>query len=203
MYWVKTSTIFKFIFKGLVWSIPAKKNTLFLTFDDGPTPGVTDFVLDILDHYNAKATFFCLGKNIEQHPGIFEDIIQQDHAVGNHTYSHKNGWKTKNKIYYQDVKDFPYPTKLFRPPYGKITLSQYSVLRTQYSIIMWDVLSGDFDPKVSGEQCLTNVLKYAQPGSIIVFHDSVKAREKLKYALPKVLEHFSNKGYEFSAIAEL
>ena len=200
MYGVKTPGPLKAVFKNLVWDIPVESKTLFLTFDDGPTPEVTEFVLDTLKEYNAKATFFCLGKNIERHPDIFQKVLDGDHKIGNHTWSHKNGWKTKNKEYFEDIEAFPLETKLFRPPYGRISLSQISVLKSQYSIIMWDVLSGDFDPKVSNDQCLANVVDNAGNGSIVVFHDSAKARDRLKFALPKVLEIYSDKGFQFATI---
>ena len=200
MYGVKTPGLLKLLFKKLTWDVPVKSKTLFLTFDDGPTPQVTEFVLTTLAQFNAKATFFCLGKNIERHPAIFKKILLAGHGIGNHTYSHKNGWKTANEIYLNDVAAFPYRTKLFRPPYGRISLSQIALLKSEYSIIMWDVLSGDFDTTISNEQCLSNVIDHARPGSIIVFHDSMIAQERMEYALPKVLEHYTTKGYCFEKI---
>ncbi|PKP12450.1 MAG: polysaccharide deacetylase family protein [Bacteroidetes bacterium HGW-Bacteroidetes-3] len=211
-YFIKTSSLLKFIFRNWVWSYASKKNVLYLTFDDGPTPEITEWTLNELAKYKAKATFFCIGKNIGEHPEIFQKIIEEKHTVGNHTNNHLNGWKTKTEIYLENIEESEkYFTqylklktknlKLFRPPYGKITLSQSRKIRKKgYKIIMWDVLSADFDTTISNENCLENVIRNIQNGSIIVFHDSVKASEKLKFVLPKVLEYYSYHGFIFKSI---
>jgi peptidoglycan-N-acetylglucosamine deacetylase len=192
----------KTFFPSAVWNIPTKEKTLYLTFDDGPVPEVTPYVLDLLKQYNAKATFFCVGENLKKHPAVFQRILKEGHAVGNHTYHHLKGWKTANENYFEDIKqcDHLVQSKLFRPPYGKMKPSQFTILNSQFSIIMWDVLSKDYDQSLTGEQCLQRVLGKAKNGSIIVFHDSVKAFDRLQYALPKVLEHFSENGFEFKKI---
>lgn len=196
--------------KKQVWSIPTSKKEIYLTFDDGPTPEITEWVLNELNKYDAKATFFCIGKNILQHPTILEKILSENHRIGNHTQNHIKGWGTDNTIYLNDIlkaetvlnkHNIKSTRKLFRPPYGKINNSQLKkVISNGYSVIMWDVLSADFDMSISGEQCLNNVLVNAKKGSIIVFHDSKKASKNLKYALPKVLEHFKKEGYIFNPI---
>jgi|SRR6218665_1220573 len=202
-FWVKTNRFVKWIFPKYVWDIPNKKNKVFLTFDDGPTPEVTEWTLDLLKQYDAKATFFCIGDNIEKHPEIFQKVIREGHAIGNHTFNHLKGWETENERYFENVKNCDesirnqnIQTQLFRPPYGKIKPSQSKVLRKSgYKIIMWDIISFDFDTSISKEKCLENVLKNARSGSLIVFHDSVKAKQNLKYALPKTLEFLKEKGF--------
>lgn len=202
MFFAKTPLLLKKYYANLTWSIPVNDKRLFLTFDDGPTPEITNWVLDTLQEYNAKATFFCLGANIEKHPQIYQRIKTQ-HAIGNHSYSHLNGWKTKNETYFKDIEKCHQLTNalLFRPPYGRIKKSQIAYLQKKYKIIMWEVLSGDFDETISKEKCLKNVLTHTKNGSIIVFHDSIKAARNLKYALPKFLEHFSKKGFLFEIIS--
>lgn len=212
-YFIKTPILLKFIFRNRVWRLSTKKKVLYLTFDDGPTPEITEWTLDELKKYEAKATFFCIGKNIAEHPEIFQNILEENHAVGNHTNNHLNGRKTKTAAYLQNIEEAEnyfeknrkseiINLKLFRPPYGRLTLSQSKKIRKKgYKIIMWDVLSADFDPKISNEKCLENVIRNIENGSIIIFHDSVKASEKLKFVLPKVLEYYSAKGYKFGPLA--
>lgn len=212
MYFTKTPAFAKRLLKEITWSISTREKEIYLTFDDGPAPEITEWTLDILRKYNAKATFFCIGKNIENHPGLFHKIISENHSIGNHTYDHPNGWKTDTESYLENVKKCEQvinkcqlttanaSAKFFRPPYGKILKSHISSLKSQYSIIMWDVLSGDFDQKISGEKCFNNVVKNAKKGSIVVFHDSEKARKNLLYALPKTLEYFGKSGYCFRAL---
>jgi len=211
-YFIKTPNLLKFIFRNWVWRLPSKEKVLYLTFDDGPTPEITEWTLNELKKYEAKATFFCIGKNIAQHPVIFQKILKENHAVGNHTNNHLNGWKTGTSAYLQNIEEAEkyfeenrkseiVNLKLFRPPYGKITFSQSKNIRKMgYKIMMWDVLSADFDPNVSNENCLENVIRNIENGSIIVFHDSVKASEKLKFVLPKLLEYYSYLGYKFKHI---
>ena len=210
-YFPRTPRIMMRLFSEYTWRFSSKQKKLFLTFDDGPTPEITPFVLDQLKKYNAKATFFCIGKNIEKHPDIFKQIIEDGHAIGNHTHNHLKGWKTKTNKYLDDVlqceKTISKTTKnsskprLFRPPYGKIKRKQAKrLIMNNYKVIMWDVLSADFDTKVSKQQCFQNVVKHSKNGSVIVFHDSIKASKKMQYALPQFLEIFSKKGYIFSKI---
>ncbi len=181
-----------------VWSIDTVEKNIYLTFDDGPHPLATAFVLDELKKNNARATFFCIGKNVESNPELYDRIISEGHQTGNHTYNHLNGWKTTDEIYLDDVRlaARSIQSALFRPPYGRIRSRQVKKLN-DYKIVMWDVLSGDFDLTISKEACLQNVLKNASSGSIVVFHDSEKAWDKLQYSLPQVLEHFSKKEYKF------
>lgn len=213
-YFIKTSSVLKFIFRNWVWSYASKEKVLYLTFDDGPTPEITEWTLNELAKYEAKATFFCLGKNIAEHPEIFQKIIEKKHFVGNHTNNHLNGWKTNTEDYLQNIEDAEkyfekylklntQQLKLFRPPYGKITLSQSKKIRKKgYKIVMWDVLSADFDATISNEKCLENVIRNIQNGSIIVFHDSIKSTEKLRFVLPKVLEYYSYHGFHFKSIEQ-
>ncbi|CAM1351998.1 polysaccharide deacetylase family protein [Tenacibaculum crassostreae] len=205
LYFIKTPRILKQLFAKYTWSFFTHKKEIYVTFDDGPIPEVTEFVLDQLKEYNAKATFFCIGDNVRKYPAIFSRIVSEGHTVGNHTFNHLNGWKTSNDTYFENTnkceKLLNQKTKLFRPPYGRIKKSQAKhLLAKGYKIIMWDVLSADFDTNISKEKCLQNVVKNTKKGSIIVFHDSIKASDKLYYALPKVLKEFSEKGYEFKAI---
>lgn len=224
MYFVNPPYFLKRIFNTAVWDIPTKEKVIYLTFDDGPIPEITPWVLDTLKQYGAKATFFCIGENIKKHPDIFQRTISEKHSIGNHTYNHLNGWKTSTNEYIENIRqcdsvinsnqlsvisdqsnslrlpNTDYRLPLFRPPYGRITPSQYLILSTQYSLIMWDVLSGDFDRKTSGEKCLKNTLENSKPGSIVVFHDSIKAKESLQYTLPRFLEHFSKQGFSFDSL---
>ena len=198
----KTPKIIRPLAKDLTWSYPSKASTLFLTFDDGPIPEVTPAVLEILDRYKAKATFFCVGENVKKHPEIYKAILDKGHSVGNHSFNHLNGWKTDTAEYIKNIKEAKehINSNLYRPPYGKVTRSQIKLLSKDYKIIMWDVLSGDFDQKTSPEKCAKNVIKNASDGSIIVFHDSLKAAETMLKTLPIVLEHYSDLGYTFPPI---
>jgi peptidoglycan-N-acetylglucosamine deacetylase len=199
MYLSKTPRIIQTLLSSYTWSIPTSEKVIYLTFDDGPIPEATPWVLDTLRTYGAKATFFCVGDNVRKHPGIFEQILAEGHAVGNHTFNHLKGWGTNNSDYLENVERCAQmvSSPLFRPPYGKLKPSQMRELRTQYKIVMWDVLSGDFDPGVSPEQCLQNVLENIQPGSIVLFHDSLKAETRMRFALPRVLEELTSEGWKF------
>lgn len=205
MYLVKTPRLLKILYSKLIWSADAADRSIYLTFDDGPIPIVTPFVLKILAQYKAKATFFCIGDNVDKHPDVFEQVILAGHAIGNHTYNHLKGWKTDDSEYLKNFikADEQLHTSLFRPPYGRIKRSQIDLLKKVkpgLKIIMWDVLSGDFDTDLSPENCLQNVLKYVKPGSIIVFHDSLKAFDRLEYVLPRAMEVWSGKGYMFKSL---
>ena len=177
-------------------------NDVYLTFDDGPTPEITEKVLQILMSFGVKGTFFCIARNVERHPDIYSKIIEAEMGVGNHTYSHLNGWKNKKDIYIDDVNlaSDLIQSKLFRPPYGKIRTVQARKVAEKFKIIMWDVLSKDYAYKTSPKQCFANVKEYAKAGSIIVFHDSIKAFPKLEYALPKSIEFLLEKGYNLNTI---
>jgi peptidoglycan/xylan/chitin deacetylase (PgdA/CDA1 family) len=202
-YFIKTPRWIKHLFNKQIWHVETTEKILFLTFDDGPIPEVTPWVLDELIKYNAKATFFCIADNVCKYPEIYKQISAHGHQVGNHTFSHINGWESNTKNYLKNtVKATNHiDSKLFRPPHGKIKPSQAKALRKQgYKIIMWDVLSADFDQSIKPNQCLDNVLKNAGKGSIIVFHDSLKAKDNLYDTLPKVLAYFSKQGYLFEKL---
>jgi len=205
MYLIKSPLLLKWYYPSLLWNKSRTEKVIYLTFDDGPIPNVTDFVLKTLKVFNAKATFFCIGDNIVKHPEVFERVKNDGHAIGNHTFNHLKGWKTDNETYLQNTLKCQEltQTNLFRPPYGRIKKSQISNLKSQISelkIVMWDVLSGDFDTQLSPEKCYQNVIKNTENGSMIVFHDSLKAFDRLSYALPKVLAYFSEKGFTFSTL---
>ncbi len=199
---VRPPFLYRKLHSQLTWRFPADDQAVYLTFDDGPVPGATDHVLDLLKQYNAKATFFCVGKNIEEHPNEFDRIKAEGHTAGNHTYHHLNGWRTSDKLYLDSAERARslVGNGLFRPPYGRISRSQVRMLMPRYQIIMWSVLSYDYDHEVTPEACLRNVISHAASGSIVVFHDSYKAAENLEYVLPRVLQHFKEKGYAFKSI---
>jgi peptidoglycan/xylan/chitin deacetylase (PgdA/CDA1 family) len=188
------------LYWSLHWSMSSKSKSLYLTFDDGPTPDVTQWVLDELDKFNAKATFFCIGRNVERHPEIYKEIIERGHALGNHTYSHLKGWRTKNQEYINDIDLAAQliDSKLFRPPYGKIGRQQIKDVKLAgYKLFMWDVLSEDYNNKITEKQCLNNVLDNTQKGSIIVFHDSLKGSKNLYATLHSVLKTFTEQDFVF------
>jgi len=228
-YLTKTPALIKDLYPKYIWDIQTGTKELYLTFDDGPHPEITTRVLDLLDQYQAKATFFCVGDNIRKYPETFQKILKAGHSTGNHTFNHLNGWTTRTDRYLANIEktesiideqkaenlDSNFTAqnlpsagglkttglKLFRPPYGKIRQKQAKYLLSNiFKIIMWDVLSGDFDTRLSPEKCYNNIIESAQRGSIIVFHDSEKAFERLKVVLPKTLDFFSRKGYSFNAI---
>lgn len=199
----KTPSFIKKIFPAYVWDIPTCEKVLYLTFDDGPTPGITDWVLNTLAEHKAKASFFCIGKNVKAHQEIYNRILKEGHTVGNHTHTHIKGWHNRTPAYINNVIEAAnyIDSNLFRPPYGEITISKGKQLRKLgYQIIMWDVVAIDWDIGVSKEKVANNVLRNAKKGSIIVFHDSIKAEKNMKYALQKTLDYFINKGYEFKAL---
>jgi peptidoglycan-N-acetylglucosamine deacetylase len=197
------------LYPQLTWRIPTNEKILYLTFDDGPVPGPTEFVLDVLKQYTIQATFFCIGDNVQKHPEVFSRILEEGHRAGNHTFHHLNGWKTNLEDYVNNVQACDQvfntatggeqPVTLFRPPYGRITRSQINLL-PQYKIIMWDVLTHDYSPATSSEACLKNSIRATRPGSIIVFHDSHKAERNVTAVLPEFIEHFLSQGYSFNVI---
>jgi peptidoglycan/xylan/chitin deacetylase (PgdA/CDA1 family) len=211
-YWVKTHWLVKKLFSGFIWDLPTSKKIVYLTFDDGPTPEITEWTLAILKKYNAKATFFCIGENIRKNPELFRKLQEEGHSIGNHTFNHLNGWHSKTDHYLENIilcenemnvfsKEIDLKEKLFRPPYGKLKPQQINGLKEKgYKIIMWDILSADFDNTISPEECAKNVLQNIKPGSIIIFHDSVKAFKNLKYALPKTLDYLQKNGYQMKTI---
>lgn len=199
---VRPPFLYKLLLPQLIWSIDTDEKVIYLTFDDGPHPQVTPKVLDILDEFNAKATFFCVGENVEKYPDVYKSILRKGHKTGNHTHNHLNGWKTSKEIYYDNIEqcNVLVDSVLFRPPYGRISLWHIPYLKMKYRIIMWSVLSWDFSIKVSPEQCLHHTVRHTKPGSIVVFHDSEKAAENMFYSLPRFLEVFKNKDYDFAVL---
>lgn len=198
------------LYPNLTWHIPTTEKQLYLTFDDGPIPGPTDFVLETLKKHAIKATFFCIGDNVRKHPDVFRKVMDQGHAIGNHTFHHLKGWKTSLEEYldntaqcdavFKSLNVESESPKLFRPPYGRITRAQINALN-DYKIIMWDVLTHDYDRAKSPEACLGNSIRATRPGSIVVFHDSLKAERNMTYALPRYIAHFLNKGYTFNVLS--
>ncbi|MBL4662136.1 MAG: polysaccharide deacetylase family protein [Flavobacteriaceae bacterium] len=223
-YLVKTPKFVQRMFPKRIWAFPISEKKIYLTFDDGPIPEVTPWVLDTLQKYNAKATFFCIGDNVVKYPEIFRRIITEGHAVGNHTFNHLNGRKTEQKSYSENVQksqttmqkellalgksiitseenDAIVNNGLFRPPYGRLTTAQAKTLQQKgYQIVMWNVLSADFDSTVSEEKCFKNVAESIQPGSIIVFHDSLRAQKNMQFALPKILDIIAENGWSCEKI---
>lgn len=184
--------------------MPGHEKAIYLTFDDGPIPDVTEFALSTLASFGAKATFFCIGDNVRKHPAIFQKVVEGGHSIGNHTFNHMNGWKSDDREYLQNVglcdQELGISTPLFRPPYGRIKRVQAKPLLPHKKIIMWDVLSGDFSPQITPEVCLEKSIKHTKNGSIVLFHDSIKASGNMTHTLPRYLEHFANLGYRFEAI---
>jgi peptidoglycan/xylan/chitin deacetylase (PgdA/CDA1 family) len=205
MYVIKTPVLLKALYPKLLWDAGDNKRSIFLTFDDGPIPIVTPFVLNILKQFDARATFFCIGDNVRKYPEVFEQLKNGGHAIGNHTFNHLNGWQTDDQTYVDNFlqADELIGSKLFRPPYGRIKRAQVKLLeqaKPGIKIVMWNVLSADFDAAVSPEKCLNNVLKNVKGGEIVLFHDSLKSKERMEYALPRALEFWSKKGFEFKGI---
>jgi len=223
---IKTPLVVKKMFPNYIWDLATNEKTIYLSFDDGPTPEITDWVLEILNQFNAKATFFCIGNNIEKHPDIFQNILTQGHIIGNHTHNHLKGWKTKTNDYLENVSkaqeeinnqikitkkaetetsSIVHQTNLiknlFRPPYGRIKPKQANkLMQLGYQIVMWDVLSFDWDKDVTKEKCFENVIENTVNGSIIVFHDSLKASKNMRFVLPKILDYYSKLGFAFKSL---
>ncbi|MCH8329991.1 MAG: polysaccharide deacetylase family protein [Bacteroidetes bacterium] len=202
MYFIKTPELIKKGFPKAIWKLPTEGKELFLTFDDGPIPEITPWVLDQLKAYAARATFFCIGSNIEQNQDLFKQLIEQGHSVANHTFNHQSGLRTNAKSYRIEVEKCGklMDSDLFRPPYGVMKPKQYKDLIRDHRIVMWDVLCGDFDRKLNGQQCAVNVIENAEAGSVVVLHDSLLAWPRLQTALPIILDHFSGKGFSFKSI---
>jgi len=213
LYWHKNPTFLRWVMPGYLWKIATKQKVLYLTFDDGPIPEITDWVLAELDKYNAKATFFVVGNNVNKNPEIFQRVLAAGHKVGNHTYNHVSGWKTDTETYLNEVatcqeamtlagfeKSEMGEKLLFRPPYMRSTATQKAKLKDDYIFVMWDVIAGDFDPELDPEVCYQNTKNAISEGSIVVLHDSLKAAKRMQYVLPKLLAHFHALGWTFQAI---
>lgn len=208
----KIPGIFKFIYPELIWNGHRNQRVIYLTFDDGPVPGITNLVLDILTEFDIKATFFCVGENIKKNPELFQRIIQEKHMIGNHTYNHINGWEKSVEEYIRNVKrcdelissqGFKAEVKLFRPPHGKIKKKALKQIGNEFKIVMWDVLSYDFSSKLSKEKSLNKSIQYTRAGTIIIFHDSEKTRTNIEFIIYQYISHFVKKNYQFSTIDRL
>lgn len=199
---VRPPYVLKKVMPSAVWRKSATEKKLYLTFDDGPIPELTPWVLDVLKQYSIKATFFCVGDNVHKQPELYARILNEEHSVGNHTYNHVNGWNTDTNEYLENIEKCAelLNSKLFRPPYGKLKPTQIKRIKANYAIIMWDVLSGDYDKTIAPERCLLNVTNAIRNGAIIVFHDNIKATDNLQYALPKFIEYALEKGYGFGVL---
>jgi peptidoglycan-N-acetylglucosamine deacetylase len=206
----RTPSLLQQLFPQFTWRKAPSSPTVYLTFDDGPVPEVTEFVLEQLRDHGAKATFFCVGDNLRKHPAVAERVVREGHALANHTFHHLSGWETPPAAYLENIRDCDRQLEairgeekrktLFRPPYGKISRKQMHMLRPEYELVMWDVLSYDFDASLSPPQCLDKTLAGTRPGSIVLFHDSLKAAPNLTYVLPRYLERLSGIGYTFAAL---
>lgn len=198
----KPPAILKKLYPSLYWDINTNEKEVFLTFDDGPHPIITPKVLDILDVYKAKAVFFCVGDNVNKYPDTYKQIIDRGHRTGNHSYNHLNGWKTKDQEYFSNIHKTAeiVNSKLFRPPYGRISSTQIKHLKNEFKIIMWSVLTCDYDKNITNNQCFNYSIKNTVSGSIVVFHDSEKSEKNMMYALPKFLDYFTSRGYKFNPI---
>lgn len=190
---------YRALFPGVTWRIPARQKCVYLTFDDGPIPEVTPWVLDQLDHFGIKATFFMVGDNVRKHPDIFKMVVERGHRIGNHTFNHIQGLRYLTKNYLANVEKAAgyIPSNLFRPPHGHMRLPQTLRLRRQYHVVMWDVVTRDYSPKLNPDQVFENVRRYARNGSIIVFHDSLKAERNMRVAMPRAIQWLLDQGYEF------
>lgn len=197
-------TVYRKIFPGTVWRLPREEKTVFLTFDDGPIPEVTEFVLDTLRERNIKATFFCVGDNVRKHPDLFRKVMEEGHLVGNHTFNHLQGLYTTSRRYIRNVEkaDELIKSPLFRPPHGILRYTQFITLRRKFKIVFWDVVTRDYNRKLSGEDVLGIVRKYTRNGSIIVFHDSLKAEKNIRYALPRAIDYLMSEGYKFEVLKQ-
>ncbi len=202
MYPARSPYLLTKVYPRAIWRMNTTARKIYLTFDDGPVPEVTPWVLDVLKEAFIKATFFCVGENVVRHPEIYERILRENHSVGNHTHHHLNGWKTPFQTYIDNVQQCAqYVTSsLFRPPYGRMRKDQRQLIETHFTIVMWDVISGDFDERLSPEKCLKNVVSCVRNGSIILFHDSYKAQKNMQYTLPRFISFAKSQGYEFEKL---
>ena len=203
----RSNFLLRTVYPEFWWKIDGHTEpTIYLTFDDGPIPDVTEFVLEQLDKASAQATFFCIGDNVSKHRDVLYNVLEAGHMIGNHTFNHLNGWKTDDATYLENIQNcqrqLGVETALFRPPYGRIKKSQAAQVMEDYSIVMWDVLTGDFDPSLSADVCLRKTIQYTGHGSIVVFHDSLKAWPTMRYVLPRMLAHFAERGYSFRAVPQ-
>ena len=205
MYLVKTPKFIQGLFPNYVWRVPNQKKVIYLTFDDGPNEKITPWVIDQLALFNAKATFFCVGKQIDFYPQIYQNLHASGHCVANHSFTHLNGWSSENISYFHDVRQGATRAKsdLYRPPYGHLKVKQAQFLQRHYKIVMWDVMSGDFDENIDAHQVTSNVINHASSGSIVVFHDTIKAFPRLEKALPAILSYYSHLGYSFETLSSL
>lgn len=204
MYLVKTPRFLKKLYPDLVWDFKTNSQSVYLSFDDGPVPESTPWVLDLLKKYQIKATFFCIGANVQKHPALYQRVIEEGHRIGNHTQTHVSGWQTKDQTYMAEIESAAQSisSNLFRPPYGRIRRSQTKAIKDKYKIIMWDVISGDFDTNISADDCYYNVTKNVEQGSILVFHDSVKAKPRLHGSLERIIDYLLENGYQLDVIPE-
>lgn len=204
-FFVKTPWWLKIFYPDCVWQIKTGEKNLYLSFDDGPHPAVTPFVLNQLAQYNAKATFFCIGQNVQQYPEIYQQIINAGHSTGNHTHRHVNGWKIPDKEYLEDIRIAAthINSEIFRPPYGRMRKSQIRLMKENFpsmKIVMWNILAGDWVPDLTPEKCWERIRSRISSGDIILFHDSEKAFPRLEYVLPRLLTYFTERGYNFKSI---
>lgn len=207
IYPFKSPNFLQVLYPKMIWKMPSGEKKIYLTFDDGPIPDITPFVMDELNKFNAKATFFCIGDNIRKHPEVFESLKKEGHTVANHTFNHLNGRKYNLNTYLENTEKCQEylsdsSSNYFRPPYGRMKRSQINAIAEKYKIIMWDVLSGDFQKDLDPDKCLRKCIKYTQDGSIVLFHDSIKAAPVMKKVLPSFLKHFSNLGFEFACLSQ-
>ncbi len=206
MYIHKTPGWLKLLYPGLIWDHYGEKRQIYLTFDDGPVPRTTSFVLEALSQFDAKATFFCVGENVSQNPDLYARLVENGHSWGNHTHNHLNGWKTANDTYLENISKcqqllmLGHQKPMFRPPYSRIKRSQIRLLKGEYRIVMWDLLTGDFDRTFPPQKCLENSIRLTRPGSIVIFHDSQKSWQNLEFVLPRYLDHFKKQGFQFPAL---
>jgi peptidoglycan-N-acetylglucosamine deacetylase len=196
--------ILRKVYPGALWRVRTNEKKIYLTFDDGPVPGVTPAALSVLKEFGVKATFFCVGENVQRNPDVFSQVLAEGHQVGNHTFNHADGWVTQRRKYLREVQECAalFESRLFRPPYGRLRRSQFRVLRRKFEIVMWDVLTYDFDRTLAPEHVLEIAIRNTRPGSIVVFHDSEKAKENMLWALPRYLEEMKGRGFEFCLLGQ-
>ena len=199
---IKSPKIIQLLFADFLWKIDTDEKVIYLTFDDGPHPVITPWIIDLMNKYDAKGTFFLIGDAVSKNPDLYQLYKTNGHQVGNHTFTHIKGWQSRKKNYLKEITQCSevVESSLFRPPFGQINLQSIREIKKQYKVVMWDVLSWDFNTKTSAETCLSNVVNNSRKGSIVVFHENEKSMKNIMYVLPKVLEHFTKLGYKFKAI---